>query len=108
MVGNSKDSFTFSAIGKFVGRRPLLEQLEQLVQSSRRLSKPCLISLTEKDCPFAGHISSKCPFRAKPGLLSPPAIAIHQKNPSITVVTANATSSKRSQDPKGTPQSVPP
>ncbi|XXG47701.1 hypothetical protein AAC387_Pa02g2301 [Persea americana] len=48
MVNNSKESFSFSAIGKFVGRRPSLEALEHWVQSSWRLSRPCLISLTEK------------------------------------------------------------
>ncbi|XXG73649.1 hypothetical protein AAC387_Pa07g2531 [Persea americana] len=46
------------------------------------------------DCLSTGHISSKCPLIAKPGLLSPPATAILQKNPSITVVIANAVSAK--------------
>lgn len=36
MVTNSKESFTFSAIGRFVGRRPSLERLEQWVHSSWR------------------------------------------------------------------------
>lgn len=48
IVAFSKESFTFSAIEKFVGRRPLLEQLEQWVKSTWHLSKPCLISLAEK------------------------------------------------------------
>lgn len=48
MVAYSRASFSFSANGKFVGRRPSLEILEQWVQSAWRLSKPCLISLTEK------------------------------------------------------------
>ncbi|XXG79692.1 hypothetical protein AAC387_Pa09g0710 [Persea americana] len=39
MVAYSMDSFTFSTIGKFVGRRPLLEQLELWVKSSRGLPK---------------------------------------------------------------------
>ncbi|KAJ8645020.1 hypothetical protein MRB53_006768 [Persea americana] len=101
IVAFSKESFTFSAIEKFVGRRPLLEQLEQWVKSTWHLSKPCLISLAEKDvasvspssitvelegdvimdvavqyenvpcaeCLSSGHISPKCPFRLKSGLL---------------------------------------
>ncbi|KAJ8636810.1 hypothetical protein MRB53_011077 [Persea americana] len=48
MVNNSKESFSFSAIGKFVRRWPSLEELENWVQRSWRLSRPCLISLTEK------------------------------------------------------------
>eukprot|EP00268_Persea_americana_P003465 TRINITY_DN11050_c0_g1_i1.p1 TRINITY_DN11050_c0_g1~~TRINITY_DN11050_c0_g1_i1.p1 ORF type:complete len:286 (+),score=11.78 TRINITY_DN11050_c0_g1_i1:3142-3999(+) len=48
MVANSKESFSFSAIGKFVGPRPSLEGLEQWVQSSWRLSRPCLISFIER------------------------------------------------------------
>ncbi|KAJ8629856.1 hypothetical protein MRB53_023179 [Persea americana] len=48
MVNTSKQSFSFSAIGKFVGRRPSLEALEQWVTSSWSLTRPCLISLTEK------------------------------------------------------------
>ncbi|KAJ8617469.1 hypothetical protein MRB53_013655 [Persea americana] len=48
MVNNNKESFSFSAIGKFVGRRPSLEVLEQWVLASWRLSMPCFISLIEK------------------------------------------------------------
>ena len=48
MVHSNKQSFSHSAIGKFAGRRPTLEALEQWVISSRRLFRPCLISLTEK------------------------------------------------------------
>eukprot|EP00268_Persea_americana_P055418 TRINITY_DN6440_c0_g1_i2.p1 TRINITY_DN6440_c0_g1~~TRINITY_DN6440_c0_g1_i2.p1 ORF type:complete len:334 (-),score=48.75 TRINITY_DN6440_c0_g1_i2:505-1506(-) len=48
MVDSSKQSFSHSAIGKFVGRRPSLEALEQREISSWCLSRPCLISLTEK------------------------------------------------------------
>ncbi|XXG82852.1 hypothetical protein AAC387_Pa10g0738 [Persea americana] len=47
MIKTSKDSFSFSAIRKFVGRRPSLEALVQWVHSSWRLSKPCLILLTK-------------------------------------------------------------
>ena len=48
MVNNSKESFSFSTIGKFVGRWPSLEVLEQWVLASWRLSMPCFISLIEK------------------------------------------------------------
>ncbi|XXG85934.1 hypothetical protein AAC387_Pa11g0929 [Persea americana] len=48
MVNYSKESFSFSAIGKFVGRRPSLEALEQWVHSSWTLSRPVFIFLTEK------------------------------------------------------------
>ncbi|KAJ8640544.1 hypothetical protein MRB53_017238 [Persea americana] len=46
MVNLSKQSFSHSAIRKFVGRRPSLEAVEKWVESSWRLSRPCLISLT--------------------------------------------------------------
>ncbi|XXG57223.1 hypothetical protein AAC387_Pa03g4436 [Persea americana] len=48
MVNTSKQSFSFSTIGKFVGQRPSLEALEQWITFSWRLSRLCLISLTEK------------------------------------------------------------
>eukprot|EP00268_Persea_americana_P038971 TRINITY_DN38603_c4_g1_i1.p1 TRINITY_DN38603_c4_g1~~TRINITY_DN38603_c4_g1_i1.p1 ORF type:complete len:234 (-),score=26.72 TRINITY_DN38603_c4_g1_i1:171-872(-) len=48
MVSTSKDSFSFTAIGKFVGRRPSLERLEQWVYSSWRIARPSFISLTER------------------------------------------------------------
>ncbi|KAJ8628514.1 hypothetical protein MRB53_021821 [Persea americana] len=46
MVNLSKQSFSHSAIRKFIGRRPSLEAVEKWVESSWRLSRPCLISLT--------------------------------------------------------------
>ncbi|KAJ8622145.1 hypothetical protein MRB53_030674 [Persea americana] len=47
MIQSSKGSFSFTALGKFVGKRPSLEALEQWVHSTWRLSRPCFISLTE-------------------------------------------------------------
>ena len=44
----SKESFSFSAIGKFVGSRPSLESLELGVHKSWPLTKPYLILLTKK------------------------------------------------------------
>ncbi|KAJ8632849.1 hypothetical protein MRB53_026185 [Persea americana] len=48
MVNSNKQSFSHCATGKFVGRRPSLEAVEQWVISLWRLSRPCMISLTEK------------------------------------------------------------
>lgn len=48
MVSSNKQSFSHSTIRKFVGRIPSLETLELWVTSSWRLSRPCLISFTEK------------------------------------------------------------
>ncbi|KAJ8630519.1 hypothetical protein MRB53_023842 [Persea americana] len=48
MINNSKESFSFSAIGPFAGRRPSLERVEHWIHASWRLSRPCLISLTDK------------------------------------------------------------
>ena len=48
MINLSKESFSFSAIGKFASKRPSLKALELWVQNSWRLSRPYLISLTEK------------------------------------------------------------
>lgn len=54
MVKTSSDSFSFSAIGKFVGRRLSLEVLKQCAHSSWRLSRPCFISLTERGISYSG------------------------------------------------------
>ncbi|KAJ8644313.1 hypothetical protein MRB53_006061 [Persea americana] len=48
MVFTGKESFSFSAIGRFVRRRPSLERLKRWVHASWSLSRPCLSSLTEK------------------------------------------------------------
>ncbi|XXG45984.1 hypothetical protein AAC387_Pa02g0929 [Persea americana] len=58
MVDNSKDSFSFSAIGKFLGIRPSLEALKQWVHNSWSPSKPSFISRTEKGH-FLFRFSSK-------------------------------------------------
>ncbi|XXG45155.1 hypothetical protein AAC387_Pa02g0315 [Persea americana] len=58
MVAISKESFFFSAIGKFVGRLPSLEGLEQWVQTSWSLSRHCLVSLTER-CFFLFRFNTK-------------------------------------------------
>ncbi|KAJ8619846.1 hypothetical protein MRB53_028375 [Persea americana] len=48
MINLSKESFSFSAIGKFASKRPSLKALELWVQNSWWLSRSYLISLTEK------------------------------------------------------------
>ncbi|XXG67040.1 hypothetical protein AAC387_Pa06g0474 [Persea americana] len=47
MIQSSKGPFSFSALGKFVGKRSSLEALEQWFHSTWRLSRPCFISHTE-------------------------------------------------------------
>ncbi|KAJ8616142.1 hypothetical protein MRB53_035514 [Persea americana] len=47
MLANSKESFTYAAIGRFLGRRPLLEWVEA-PSRDWNLSRSCTVSLTAK------------------------------------------------------------
>lgn len=58
MIEPSKISFSNAAIGRFFGRRPIVEWLTLQDNSHWNLSKPCLISLTDKGH-FIFRFSSK-------------------------------------------------
>ncbi|KAJ8617876.1 hypothetical protein MRB53_014062 [Persea americana] len=60
MIEPSKNSFSNSAMGRFLGRRPTVEWLQQHTQTHWNLSRPCLISVTEK-----GHLDGICSRSAK-------------------------------------------
>lgn len=47
MLSSSKESFSFAVIGRFVGKRPSLEWVEEKTKSWA-FSRPCMVSLTIK------------------------------------------------------------
>lgn len=58
MIEPNKSSFANFAIGKFLGKRPTAEWLTLQANSKWKLSKPCLLSLTDKGF-FFFRFSSK-------------------------------------------------
>ncbi|KAJ8615311.1 hypothetical protein MRB53_034683 [Persea americana] len=83
MLSSSKESFSFAFIGKFAGKRPSLEWVEEKAKFWA-LSRPCLVSLTIKGYFIfrfnssedkahilvyyqTGHYHQSCPSATQPG-----------------------------------------